>query len=196
MLAACLKPNSCQLEHFHNAGEWPWSYSATQNITVRDNILKHSVSVKNESSQNMPAGLGFHPYFAKLNSAKLQFNSDGFWNPNEEYLPTSWQPLPSNMNFSKPLALSNFNLDHCFTHVSEASISWEDTPLVIRISQSDNLKWAAVYTDHKNDCFCFEPVSHAHNALNMDDPAANGIVNLKPGSYLTAWMEICVSFEE
>ena len=54
------------LEYRHVPDEWPWAYVATQRITLIDAGAEIELSVTNESTEDMPAGLGLHPYFARV----------------------------------------------------------------------------------------------------------------------------------
>ena len=183
-------PNECRLTQVHPAGHWPWQYEARQKITAEGNVLSLNLEVINQASSPMPCGVGFHPYFPDLDTALLQFSADGVWLPDENVLPVEHINITEPFDFSKPKPLSGADLDHCFTGAGPATISWTDKSLVLKIKSSDNLDRAAVYTATKDNCFCFEPVSHTHNALNMADPAGQGIKILQPGESLRARMEI------
>lgn len=185
--------NVCDLIFRHKASDWPWHFEARQNISVHENSLRMELSLRNLDDTPMPSGLGFHPYFNNPATAKLSFRSQNLWIPDPETLPLHKISTPKNMDFEHGLQLRNLTLDHCFTDVSpHYSIIWEDEPNIIDIRTSENLKWAAIYIAHEDNCFCVEPISHAHNALNMDDPTSNGVVTLEPGESQSCWAEFSV----
>src|SRR4051794_6281303 len=55
--------NDAVLTFHHEAGEWPWNYQATQQFSLDQHGLTAVIACSNLSSNPMPCGLGFHPYF-------------------------------------------------------------------------------------------------------------------------------------
>lgn len=184
---------SILLSQVYDAGDWPWSYKALQRIGVDGPKLKLGLEVTNTSPTNMPCGLGFHPYFPDLDEAYIAFDSDGVWLADEDVLPVSHVVSPTGFNFSRPQRLKRYRLDHCFTGTNRAEISWANTDKTIQINSSAELSRAAVFTNHAENYFCFEPISHTHNALNMDDPVAEGMKILEPGETAAVWTEFKIS---
>jgi len=180
----------CLLSQYHEADHWPWSYEILQRIEIFNNSIRIELHIKNKSQSAMPCGLGFHPYFPDLQTAFLTFESSGIWLSSENLLPTQHVPISEKYDLSKPRLLRNCELDHCYTEVKGARIHWEDKPTSLRITHSNNLNRAAVYTDHAQNTFCFEPVSHVHNALTMQHPADHGIAKLSPEETAIAWMNV------
>lgn len=187
--------DSVSLTFSHVAGDWPWDYSALQRISVAGNILRLDLSVTNESQSEMPCGLGFHPYFPDLQTASLSFESNGVWLPDADCIPRDWIAATPEYDFARPRMLKDFTLDHCFTGVGAARICWSDSRRTIGVHSSDNLNKAAVYIAHDDNCFCFEPISHTHNALNMENPEQQGVKILAPGETQTAWCEFKVGVQ-
>jgi len=183
---------SCRLQQHIKINDWPWEYNVIHTISIQENKLRLELCVTNLSNSSMPCGFGFHPYFPNLQTALIAFDSDGIWHCGDDRLPTEWTPSQGDYNFSQKRRLQDFNLDHCFTNVSNAQITWENSPLTIKITSSQNLSRAAVYTDHTHDSFCFEPVSHTHNALNADDPIGEGIQVLAPSETTSCWTEFTI----
>src|SRR5437764_10401829 len=56
-------PNRASLSFRHEAGEWPWAYSARQEFVLDEWGLSVTLSCTNASLSPMPCGLGLHPYF-------------------------------------------------------------------------------------------------------------------------------------
>jgi len=180
----------CRLRQTHPKDIWPWSYEADQSIQIRDNVLRLELSIVNTDISPMPTGLGFHPFFADLNTACLTFDSQGFWQADKDVLPTNFSPLIPAYDLSQPAQLKTFQLDHCYVGIGPATVTWANSPLELKISNSDNLTRAAVYTAHQDNAFCFEPVTHTHNALNMESIEHEGMVILEPGQGMKVWTEI------
>lgn len=187
--------DSITLLHNYEPGDWPWPYEGQQTISVTDNILRLELALTNRGTTLMPAGIGFHPYYPDLETATLTFSSGAVWMADNDVLPTEKIALSQPFDLSMPRPLKSVNLDHCYEDVGTAKISWSNSPLNLTIKSSDNLSRAAVYTAHSDNCFCFEPISHTHNAINMDDPEAEGLVFLRPGETVSGWCEIHVELK-
>ena len=71
------------LSYLYSNGKWPWAFKATQVFELSSNALRLTLSVQNLSSQNMPADLGFHPYFPTTPATRLFAEYDGHWINNE-----------------------------------------------------------------------------------------------------------------
>ncbi len=191
------KSDSCHLRQIYtpndNDGSWPWPYEAHQSIRVENNCLRLELSLKNTGTTPMPAGLGFHPYFPDLEHAQLTFPSSGVWHSDQDVIPTTFGGLTPEFDLSKPTPLKSFQLDHCYFDVGQANISWDNNPTKIIIKSSDNLTRAAVYTAHADNAFCFEPVTHTHNAINMASPLSEGLTILAASEAVHIWCEFFIS---
>ncbi len=67
------------LSYLYSSGNWPWAFKATQTFELRANSLRIELSVQNLSSKNMPADLGFHPYFPTTPNTRLYAQYEGYW---------------------------------------------------------------------------------------------------------------------
>jgi aldose 1-epimerase len=72
----------CVLSCAARAGDegWPWSWSAKQEVRLAAAGLTVAMTVKNESNEAMPLGMGWHPYHpvpADFASEDLQFAAGG-----------------------------------------------------------------------------------------------------------------------
>lgn len=59
------KADEVLLQYAHQAaGEnaWPWSFTCHQQVNLSSSGLRVALSIRNESTEVMPAGLGLHPY--------------------------------------------------------------------------------------------------------------------------------------
>lgn len=59
--------------------EWPWPFKAEQTFRLTPNSLMVELSVTNLSDSDMPADLGFHPYFPTTEKTRLFANYEGHW---------------------------------------------------------------------------------------------------------------------
>lgn len=180
---------SCVLEFMPERSAWPWRYSAAQSVRLSEQGLTLTLSVTNLDDAAGPFGLGFHPYFPDSATARLTATTRGVWEASDELLPVReraeapWQEGRA--------VRSDVLLDHCHTGWSgEAAIVLGAGKPALRLTASRALRWLHVYVPPDGDFFCVEPVSHAPNALNMDDPHGHGVWTLEPGQTGVAWMHL------
>jgi len=173
-------------------GEWPWRYLARQTFRLADGGLTVELEVTNLDDIAGPFGVGFHPYFPNAGGARLTAETTGVWMPDEDLIPSrhvAGQPLA---DWDAGAAVRSDSLiDHCHT-------GWDGVARIdlgpgrpsLRLTASTDLKWLHIYAPPDGDFFCVEPVSHAPNAFNMDDPAEHGVWTVGPGRTLNAWMRL------
>jgi aldose 1-epimerase len=168
--------------------DWPWQFRAWQSIALSPDGLYLTVQFTNEDEEAQPVGLGFHPFFPVRPDLRLQFAASRFWAVNHNNCPTAHQPVPDPLDFAigKP-AIDG--IDDCFGGVSTRSLlTWSGGGIAVETSAS--LPFMQLYTRLDQGFFCFEPVSHAPNAVNMAPPEDEiaGIRTLAPGDSFSVTM--------
>jgi aldose 1-epimerase len=115
------------------------------------------------------------------------------WAVDDESMPTQLIDAPNPMNTSKGLMMKGSNLDNVFTGFSgSATVFWPEWKAKANISTSSNCEFMVVYSPAGEDFFCFEPVSHCTDALNMSEQGEEntGVLSLAPQKELTITMLI------
>jgi len=163
--------------------DWPFAFELEHQITLVDNGVSLQLKLRNIDCRSMPAGLGWHPYFPRREACRLRFEAQSVWQNDERNLPSKMTPIPAEWDFSTEKPLQQPGLDNCFAGRSEpVSIRWPNEGVELTMHASEALDHLVVFTPPvEMGFFAVEPVSHANNALSMDDPAANGICTLAPG---------------
>lgn len=180
---------SAVLEFMPERSDWPWRYSAAQAVRLSEQGLTLTLSVTNLDDAPGPFGLGFHPYFPDSGTARLTAATGGVWEASDDLLPVRERPAAP-WRDGRPVR-SDLLLDHCHTGWrGEAEIALGPGKPALRLTASRALRWLHVYAPPGEAFFCVEPVSHAPNALNMDDPHAHGVWTLEPGQTGVAWMRL------
>lgn len=180
----------------HDAGNWFWTYRAEQCFCVGPEGFTLSLSVENLSADAMPVGIGFHPYFPRRSDTRIKTDCEGYWiaDPTEPGLPVSWSPISPAAGFSESRPVLDIDLDNCFTGWNRhLQIEYPDTSLLISLRASETLGNLVVYCPAmRSDILCLEPVSHATNAINLQDlPAGQAMDQLAPGERISG--EILIS---
>ncbi len=176
---AAHRDNHVELTITRPASQWPWRYRARQTVTVESGRLVIGLELANLSSEPMPAGLGFHPYFEK--PGRFTATVDGWWT-GAAVLPDGWDERESFRSFDVDALVA----DNTFT-------GWDGKALIDspggRITVSSDLNFLHVYSPKGSNFFCLEPVSAAPDALNHPE---RGLRVVGPGETLSATMSISV----
>ncbi len=172
-------PNWVQMGFTHPAGVWPWRYRAEQTVTVEPTRLTVALGLVNLSTRPMPAGVGFHPYFAR--PARFTATLDGVWRgPN--LIPDTWDDHSGFRNQDVDAVV----FDNTFT-------GWDGKAVIEtsegRVELASDLPLLHVYTPRGRGMFCLEPVTAAPDALNHPE---RGLRILAPGESVTGSMTITV----
>ncbi len=173
---------SATLRLDHPAGDWPWTYQALQHFTVTEAGLVHALSVTNQGSAPMPAGLGLHPYFPRDPDTWLEADVDGV------VLTPAGPPAPPpdawDWRGGRRLTLP---VDNQFSGWSgAAAIGWPSRGHKVTLWTSPAVSRLVVYAPAAGDIVCVEPVSHQLDAVNRSPGgAAHGMEILGAGQSLT-----------
>jgi len=167
---------------------WPFPFSARQQFALNETGLEIRFSVTNTGKNNMPAGLGMHPYFHKSPGTTLQTKVGGLWEIDNEVIPVKHVAVPPEYDFTSPKSLDTTRLDSCFSGYNGLmQVVWPGQPVALNLESSPNLDHFVVYTPQGENFFCAEPISHKPNAVNDTDWKGNGLVVLTPGATEEAW---------
>ena len=175
--------------------DWPWAFEAVQSFAAAGGTLTHALSVTNLSGRTMPAGLGFHPYFPNIDTAHLTASAQSVWRADKAGLPADLIAVPENWDFSTGRSVAGTQIDNCFkTGTPNARISYTDSDLALKLTGSENLKFAVIYTGAGDGSFCYEPVTHMNNALNFQSSGSQtGMEDLAPGQSQYAAMQYIIN---
>jgi aldose 1-epimerase len=156
------------LIHQADAG-WPWPFEARQRISIAERELTLDLTAINLAPRPVPLAFGHHPYFPQK-GAHLTFRARGVWLVGDDGLPSERVKPCGKFDYSRSTPVEQGELDHCFTGwTGPAFIAWPGKPLALEISGSCTLPCAVVCVRNGADGFCFEPVPHLNNALNLPD---------------------------
>lgn len=137
-------PHSARLEFRYGRpgpGRFPFAFTATQDLTLREDAFRLELRVRNDSARAAPFGLGLHPFFVRRPGATVAIRA-------AESLAGDVLP-PDTIDRSFP----GFQ--------GEALI--RDAAGVIRMTSDAAL--LHVYAPAGEDFFCLEPVTHAAGAF-------------------------------
>ena len=151
-------------EHRGDA-DWPWVFEAEQRFVLTPEGLTVDLAVTNRSAAAVPLAIGMHPYFDAA-GAHLQFAARQIWRADADQLPVDAVAPDPTSDFAAGRAVANSLLDNGYDGWDgRAAIWWDDRPLGLTILS--DMPCAVVYTPADAGFFCFEPVPHSNNALNL-----------------------------
>ena len=173
---------------------WPWRFSARQQLTLNDEKLRVSISLSNEDSAAMPAGIGHHPYFPHTPGTRLTTATSAMWQGDAEVMPTTLEVTDAVRKLRSGVVLSELDLDNNF-------VGWERAALVewphdhhgpsrsLLMEAETPLDYFVLYCPSGFDHFCAEPVSQCTDWLNLLERHgrdAVGGARLAPGETMQA----------
>ncbi|MEJ5979158.1 aldose 1-epimerase [Novosphingobium sp. PS1R-30] len=175
-------PTRCVLEHVYEPGEWPWAYVARETFALDERGLTLTLAVTNRSLSDMPAGLGFHPYFPRDEATVYHGLHMAQWQTSADGLPEAieYAAAPRDWWGGRPAASRTVDTVYA-GRVGDLRIDWPSRNLSLSLKPDDALDHTVVFTPSGEGYFCVEPVSHATNAINTD-----AMTMLPPGATLTA----------
>jgi aldose 1-epimerase len=146
---------------------WPWAFEARQRIIIDDRLLTLQLSARNLESHPQPLAFGHHPYFP-MAGASLRFDASEVWLKDDAGLPRATIAPSGDFDFSRAVEVERRALDHCYSGWRRsAQISWSGQPWTLEVAASATLPAAVLYIRSGSDAFCFEPVPHLNNSLNL-----------------------------
>jgi aldose 1-epimerase len=164
--------------------DWPWRYRGRQTIAIEGDALRLTLAIENLGPDAMPCGLGFHPFLPRNGGARLELEASRVWNGEVSEFPTVRVEVPAALDFrGGPPVTEREGTDHCFAGWKRrATVHYGKGPRTLVLEGSESTDYAIVYIPEDADYFCVEPVTHAVNAMNHPDPAADGLWTLEPGA--------------
>lgn len=148
----------------HAPGEWPWAYEARQVFRLSEAGLEVEISCRNLSSDPMPCGLGFHPYFPCDAETRIATQVEQVWEVDDKVLPTGVAPATGSYALDGQPACAR-GLDNGYGGWGgEMRLSYGDG--CTTIMASPDAHFFQIYSPPEGGLLAAEPVSHANAALN------------------------------
>jgi aldose 1-epimerase len=162
----------------------PYSYRAIQDVGLVDTTLTIRLEIENRGEAALPFGMGLHPFIARGRDTLLLAPASRVWLSGRDWLPTRHVPTPAAFRFGVAYPLPRDVVNHAFTDwCGRARILWPEKGLALDI-EADTRDYV-LYTPVGEDWFCFEPVDHPINAVNLEGGALrHGMTVLAPGARL------------
>jgi aldose 1-epimerase len=177
----------------------PFQYNCTQSVTITDNRVSIELSARNLSAHRIPIGLGLHPYFANRDGAKIKAHVPKRWRWDQEMMPVGIEANPDAPAFLRGQCVSDLMIAAEYEGWDgKAVIEWPTRNLRVELDTYPPLEHVVMWTPRGESFFCFEPVSHATDALNrqIPDRAPDDFVVLEPNATTKQHFDFVVSYRD
>ena len=161
----------------------PLRYECTQEVMVDPNGVHVCLTIRNASPHPIPVGVGIHPYFANRRLALVTASLPLRWQLDGELLPVSLVDNPDAPTLLRGQPVTEMPIVCEFAGWDgAATIEWPTLGVRVRVETAPALTHAVLWVPQGEDFFCFEPMSHATDALNGHDgrPPGEDFVVLEP----------------
>jgi len=176
------------------AFDFPFPFRVEATWRLDGATLEAELALSNVGSGNMPAGLGWHPYFVRaLDGGESEIELEAALprvypgDPPVPMLPTGPpKPVPSALDFSRLRPL-DVVLDDCFAGWDgRARFAWPRSGVAATLEASPRVRHAVIYSPAGQPFFAFEPVTNANDGFNLmaRGDCEDGVVVLAPGETL------------
>jgi aldose 1-epimerase len=164
--------DSAMLSYEHRPdASWPFAFDCSHTLRLAPSGLEMTLALTNQSGQAAPAGLGWHPWFAKRPGGRIDFDTAA----------------------GRGLAAETAGLevDRCYEGWN-GLVRLRDARMEIAVRSG--LTRLVVFTTPAEDAIAIGPVSHASNAVQLYEQGAPaeglGLRILQPGETMIAQMAI------
>ena len=182
----------------HEAVNWPWPIGATLDVRLDGTRLTSEMTLTNESERDMPAGLGWHPYFVREVAGaapELTLPVTGVYpDATGDRLPDGAPvPLGEALDFRTARALDpDTFIDCCLSGFEgRARIAWPGAGVALELRASEACDHVVLFNPSAPH-FAVEPVTNANDAFNLAERGVEGVGRavLGPGETLAARLEL------
>lgn len=172
-----------RLTHRQGKGPWPWAYVAHQDFRLTGSGLELTLRLRNVSSDPMPAGMGWHPYFPR-DGARITAATTCVWQAPAGLPQCAALPAGGMMDLRAGQPVAALDIDHAFDVTTPGAVlSWPDRTL--SLGADPVFSRLVVFVPPGEDFFCVEPETHIPGAVRHTlPPWRTGLCILAPGATL------------
>lgn len=164
---------------------FPFAFEISRRFELAEDRLRASMRLRNTGAREMPAAMGFHPYFPSPGAVLTAAVSRG-WTTDADNLPAARAMAAEAALLAAGAQVQQLQLDTCFDGWDGlAQIAWPSHAIEMRATFAPFLQ---VYTPAGADFFCVEPQSAMPDGFNRPSATA-GWTRLGAGE------EIALDFE-
>lgn len=179
------------LAHVPVGGDWPWPISARQTFRLTDDGLEAELTLRNDGDTPMPAGGGFHPFFARVPGMRIQFDTAHMWPADAGGVATARTVVGNRERFLRERNLPEADLSVYYSGWKRVATLKHPDGAMLAIRAGEGLDHLVLHAPAGCDFVCLEPVSHVADAVNLAARGweGTGLRTLQPGDAVTWRMQ-------
>lgn len=180
---------------------WPFPFYAEIEYALAGSKLTIRLMLKNTGAEEMPGGMGIHPYFMRKltqqdDAVFLQMPAKGVY-PGDTPIPTGpWTEIPRELDFSHERQLGLEHIDKCYRALhAPVIIKWPGSGVTLTMEADEIFKHVILYSPKDNhEFFAVEPVTNCNNGFNMAEEGIEdtGTIYMQPGDVITGSIAISI----
>ncbi|HTQ56517.1 MAG TPA: aldose 1-epimerase [Bryobacteraceae bacterium] len=167
--AACVTSTLEFWKHPDLMAQFPFAHTIEMTHCLREGVLEVRTVLRNLSTDPMPVGIGFHPYFQLHDAPRDQ------WKVHlaaRDHLVLSPKLIPTGerkpVELADPLSLAGASLDDVFSGLPPDATFWvEGAHQRISVKYGSKYTVAVVYAPPGRSFICFEPMSIVTDGFNL-----------------------------
>jgi aldose 1-epimerase len=180
-------PDSCACRLEGGGGDdYPWRFRLTARWRVTPGLLGLGLVVENLDHDDMPFGLGLHPYLLVEPDASVDLPAAARW-PHRDGIPAG-QPTPTggpwrwaDLAPASSTLLTDLPAGDVEASLGAARLRWP----------GDRFGEVVLYRPPDRPSLCVEPWTSVSSAAALVEPGArHGLIRLAPETAWRAWLEI------
>lgn len=153
--------------------QFPFAHTIEVTHKLHNGVLEVLTTVENLSSEPMPLGFGYHPYFQVNDAPRDEWTVDI---PAKDHVLLSKQLIPTGetkpMDLPRPYPLKGTQLDDVFTNIprdsqGHAAFSVKGKNEKVTVIYGPKYPVAVIYAPPGRNFICFEPMTGLTNAFNL-----------------------------
>lgn len=175
---------------------YPFKTNLQITYTLSVEGLKLNFKITNESDEDIPLALGWHPYYklsGKSNNWILKMSSESLVEVDKDLVPTG-NKLPckgSQYDFSNGKAIEDSEIDLALSVPADGKFELTDGTRTLRVQQDPKyFKYIQMYTPDDRESIAIEPVTAATNSFNFHNL---GLITLKPNEKIDTFVSVLSS---
>ena len=174
---------------------WPWHLQADMRLRLTASALQLDLSLTHLGGGDMPAGIGFHPYFLHNENARLRYHAGRLWLADADFLAHGSEPRPLSDGYDEAKPLPPGTLTDYLSQWDGVLDLELPRGELLHLQTDAVLSHLVVHRPPLPLYLCLEPVSHVADGFNL---AARGVpgtgaVLLPSGGVLRGQMTISLS---
>ncbi len=167
--SACVTSRLEFWKHPDLMAQFPFAHTIETTYCLREGVLEVRTAIRNLSTDAMPVGIGYHPYFQLHDTPRDQ------WKVHlaaRDHLTLSKQLIPTGerkpIEFPDPLPLAGVFLDDVFGGLpADATFTVEGGREKIAVRYGPKYTVAVAFSPAHSSFICFEPMSAITDGFNL-----------------------------